>query len=162
VWRASLICVTSLCDVHHWCVSHHCVTCIIDMCHINVWRASLICVTSLCDVHHWYVSHHSCDTHEWCVIHVTHIDDVCHMTHPCMSNASFTCAPWLIRLCDMPHSYESHVTSIPPKNGLIALWSATNRWYVVHVCDMPRVTCHIYIRHWFYTRLQLTLYVAAP
>jgi len=118
MWRVSFIHVTRL--IHPWRVC--------DTTHSSMWRVSFIHVTRL--IHPWRV----CDmTHSsmWHVpfIYVTRLIHPCHMTHPstwCTSSTSVTrriltsmswvkggmCVTWLIRLCDMTHSFMSHDSSI--------------------------------------------------
>jgi len=45
---------------------------------------------------------------------------------------------WVHRILTRINAYSRIFTHIPPKNGLIALWSATNRWHVVKCVSQKR------------------------
>jgi len=149
VWRDSYMCVT-------WLI-HMC-----DMNHTYVWHDFCICVTWLtcvCDKTHSHIRHDSFIYVIWLIYtwdsnhtHVWHdsfipkrkkkegkeknkiLSFFLLLKNLCPSLKSFPFAlPW-----KMVYREKEKWKKCPPKNGLNALWSATNPWYVVKCVSQKR------------------------
>ena len=136
---------------NHVCHTWHLMQCIC-VTHMNTtWT---MCVTrNICG--NVYVSH-IWTLHEPCVSHVTsaamskvHTTHENVMSHTWMSHGSVMSHIWTIdvthmTICVTRTVYCSFVDGYcsteqgSPKKGLIALWSATNRWYVIKFVSQKR------------------------
>jgi len=113
-----------------------------DVMHHNWEKQNWNVMNELCHIWMSYV------THEWVM---SHMNELCHIW---MSYVTYECDIWMsniwmrcvhmneLHMNELCHIWMSYISiigqnrielwcRIPPKNGRIALWSATNRWYVV-------------------------------
>jgi len=100
---------------------------------------------------------HAARTNESCpsFVIVKWLIRTCDMTHSYVWHALFVCVTWLIHMCDMTHSYVWHDSFIFV-TWLICEWQDSFIYvtWLIRICDMPysyvwmsHVTCASYVWH---------------
>jgi len=116
-----------------------------DMTYSYVRHESFICVSWL--IYTLLKMIEACHTHEWVMAHtwmsqVTHMNESSHtrewvMSHTCMHLVCICWYLWLIRMCNVTHSYDSFVESCHTYK-----WVMSHTW-MSHITHMNE-SCHTY------------------
>jgi len=158
IWMSHVPHIRKSCHTYEWVMSliwmSH-VTHMNESCHSYEWVTSLIWMSHVTHMNESCHSYTQVMSHMW-IIGVKHANKPCH-THEEIpfeihTHDSFICLIWFIYMCSthmkgfhlMWHArqgmapYLSYLSHILPRDGEIALWSATNCWYVVKCVSQKR------------------------